>query len=436
MKSSNQRFHAVRTVLAISLAVPVFACAGSRPALPAGDPASHGFSSSALRAIGPHMQAYIDSGKVGGIYTVVARDGKIVHERAVGWADVERRKPLRRNAVFRIFSMTKPVVAVAALKLVDQGKLSLDDPVAKYIPAFANVKVFAGGSAAAPVTVASDSVITVRHLLTHTAGLGYGITRLPADTIFLRASLYNPASTLEQFADSVAKLPLHFTPGTKWRYSSAIDVVGRVIEVASGKTLDRYLDDEIFRPLGMTSTAFRWRDDLRKRATVLYARRPDGSLYVVTGGLTRMYEDTARFLWASGGLLSTPDDFLRFSQMLLNRGELNGVRVLSEQSVRELTRDQLPPHLSPLGPSMLDEGYGFGLAGSVLVDSAESDMPGSPGIYRWSGYVGTYWWIDPRNRMVAMVWTQFNPGATYDLEDEFQRLVYGAMQACADATHC
>ena len=404
------------------------ACAGTRAALPSADPEAHGFSAPGLARITPALQAYVDSGKVGGIYAVIARDGRIVYEETVGWSNVERRKDLKRDAVFRIFSMTKPVVAVGALKLVDQGKISLDDPVAKYIPSFANVKVFAGGTADTPVVRDAETVMTIRHLLTHTSGLGYGLTRTPMDTIFLRAALYNPATTLAQFTDSLARLPLHFTPGARWSYSAGIDVVGRIIEVASGKTLDRFLEDEIFEPLGMQHTSFRWTAPLRRKATVLYARSADGGIREVHDGLTRMYEDTARFLWGSGGLLSTPDDFLRFAQMLLNRGELNGVRVLSDNSITELTRNQLTPELMPQGRSMLDPGYGFGLAGSVLVDAGKSDMPGANGIYRWSGYVGTYFWIDPRNRMVAMVWTQFSPGAAYPLEDEFQRMVYAAMR--------
>jgi CubicO group peptidase (beta-lactamase class C family) len=422
-------FARYRKLAAIAAAMLTLGCAGTRPALPLADPAASGFSPPDLARITPFLQAYVDSGKVGGIYAVIARDGHIVYEETVGWSDVERQKKLKRDAVFRIFSMTKPVVAVGALKLVDQGKISLDDPVAKYIPSFAHVKVFAGGSADAPLVRDADSVMTIRHLLTHTSGLGYGLTRTAVDSIFLRATLYDPATTLAQFTDSLARLPLHFTPGTRWSYSAGIDVVGRVIEVASGKTLDRFLTDEIFAPLGMERTSFRWTPALRRKATALYMRGTNGELSEVTGGLTRMYEDTARFMWGSGGLLSTPDDFLRFAQMLLNGGEFDGVRVLSQNSVTELTRNQLAPELMPQpGRSMLDPGYGFGLAGSVLVDQSKSEMPGATGIYRWSGYVGTYFWIDPHNRMLAMVWTQFSPGSAYRLEDDFQRLVYGALQ--------
>jgi CubicO group peptidase (beta-lactamase class C family) len=405
----------------LSLAM-LHSCASSGRALPTATPAENGFSEAALARIAPALQAYVDSGKLAGVYAVIARNGRISYEHTAGWLDLERRIPMRRDALFRIFSMTKPVVAVAALKLVDQGKLSLDDPVTKYIPAFADLKVYGG----LPV----DAPMTLRHLLTHTAGLGYGLTRAPADSIFLSANLYNPASTLEQFTDSVAKLPLLFSPGTAWSYSSALEVVGRIIEVVSGMPLDRFLTAEIFRPLGMRNTSFRSQRSQTRRTAVLYNRGPNGELRVVTGGLLRMYEPNARFLWASGGLLSTPDDFLRFAQMLLNGGELNGIRVLRRESVAELMRNQLSPELMTQAVNgMLDDGYGFGLAGAVLVDSAASELPDAPGIYRWSGYVGTYFWIDPRNQLVAMVWTQFSPGAVYPLEDEFQRLVYDALIA-------
>ncbi len=405
----------------------VLACAGRRPALPSAAPETLGLSRDGLSRITQAMQSYIDSGKVGGIYAVIVRDGRIGYERTFGWSDIERRKPMRRDAVFRIFSMTKPIVAAGALRLVDQGKLSLDDPVAKYIPSFANVRVFAGGSALAPEVRAPDSAMTIRHLLTHTSGLGYGLTREPADSIFTRAALYQPGATLEQFVDSVAKLPLLFSPGTRWSYSSGLEVVGRVIEVVSGQTLDRFLEDQLFEPLAMTNTSFRYRDDLDRRTTVLYAPGRDGRLHVVTGGLMAMYERNARFLWASGGLLSTPDDFMRFAQMLLNGGEFGGVRVLSAASVAEMTRHQLTPEQTTQAREvMLDDGYGFGLAGSVLLEPT-SPAAGEAGIYRWSGYVGTYFWIDPRNRLLAMVWTQLNPGRAYPLESDFQKLVYDAL---------
>lgn len=419
-------------VRGLAICAPIvlgISCAAARRALPTGAPESIGLSRAGLARIAPVLQSYVDSGKLAGVVAVIARHGRIGYEKAFGFADTERRMAMNRDVVFRIYSMTKPVVAAAALKLVDQGKLALDDPVAKYIPAFASVRVYAGGSADQPLTRAPDSVMTVRHLLTHTSGLPYGLTQLPADTIFRRAGLYNAAHTLELFGDSIARLPLLFSPGSTWSYSSSLEIVGRIIEVVSGQSLDRFLDEQLFQPLGMLETSFRIRPDLANRLATLYARGADGRLEEVRGGLLAMYEPEARFLWASGGLLSTVDDFLRFAQMLLNGGEFNGQRILGRGSVAEMLRDQLPPALTPVsGPPMMDAGYGQGLAGAVLVDSTQATLPGSPGIYRWSGYVGTYFWIDPRHQLIGMVWTQFSPGRAYQLEQEFQRLVYAAVQ--------
>jgi len=428
----------LRSLRALALAAcfgSTAACAGhARPALPTARAEALGLSPTALARIAPALQAFVDSGKVAGIYAVIARHGRIGYERTFGWMDLERHEPMRRDAVFRIYSMTKPVVAVGLLRLVEDGKVALDDPVSKYIPAFRNVKVFAGGSAAAPLLRDPDSPITVRQLLTHTSGLAYGLTAGPVDTIFRGARLYDPSRTLEQFADSLARLPLLFSPGTRWSYGSGIDVAGRVIEVASGQPLDRFLDQQVFRPLGMKNTAFRRRPDMRGRIATLYSRGTDGRLQASRGGgLQAMYEPQARFLWGSGGLLSTPDDYLRFAQMLLNRGSFGGRRILRPETVALMTRNQLPPALTPISGVPIPEmsatlaGYGYGLAVAVLVDSTLATPPGPVGLFRWSGYVGTYFWVDPTNDLVAMVWTQFSPGASYPLEATFQKLVYAAL---------
>lgn len=375
------------------------------------------------------LQQYVDAGRYAGISALVVVRGEVMYEDTFGWMNVERREAMRRDAVFRIYSMTKPVVAAGALRLIEDGRLSLEDPVARYIPAFRDVRVFAGGTTSEPVLAAPDSVMTVRHLLTHTAGLGYGIGDSPLDTLYQRAALFDPMVTLEQFADSVARMPLYFSPGTAFKYSAAIDVLGRVIEVASGQPLDRFMEEQIFRPLGMTHTSFRMRDDFEDRVVSLYAPDADGAVREVDDVLNRMYDRDARFFWGGGGLLSTMDDFLRFARMLLNGGELEGRRILDEASVEMMMRNHLPASLTPLsGPPLMDEGYGYGLAGAVLVDPSRATLPGPAGIYRWSGYVGTYFWIDRRNDLIAMVWTQLTPGRTYPLEQDFQRLVYEALR--------
>lgn len=411
-------------VLVTACALLVSACGTARRTGSAPAQQTTGFG-----AIGPALQSYVDSGRLAGIRAVVMRDGAIVYDDTFGWMDIERREPMRHDAVFRIYSMTKPVVAAGALRLIEEGRLSLEDPVAKYIPAFRDVKVFAGGTAEDPILTALDSAMTVRHLLTHTAGLGYGIGNTPLDSLYQRAALFDPMATLEQFADSVARMPLYFSPGTAFKYGAAIDVLGRVIEVASGQALDWFMYEQIFVPAGMRHTSFRMRDDIADRVATMYAPAPGGGLTEVNDALNRMYDRDARFFWGGGGLLSTMDDYLRFAQMLQNGGELDGRRILSEESVALMMRNHLPAALTPLSsPPMMDEGYGYGLGGAVLVDSSRATLPGAEGIYRWSGYVGTYFWIDPVNDAIGMVWTQLTPGRTYPLEQEFQLLVYDALR--------
>jgi CubicO group peptidase (beta-lactamase class C family) len=419
------------SVTALACAVAAASCAAhTRPALPSSPPVTLGLSAVALDSIAPSLQAFVDSGHVAGIYAVVARHGRIGYERTFGWRDVARGERLRRDAIFRIYSMTKPVVAVAILHLVDQGRVGLDEPVATYIPSFANVRVFAGGSADAPVLAEPTSPITVRQLLNHTSGLAYGLTAGPVDTVFRRAQLYRADRTLEDFADELAGMPLLFHPGTSWSYGSGLDVAGRIIEVASGTTLDRFLDEAIFRPLGMRDTGFRISPRTRHRIATVYVPSPDGMLRPLgEDALMAMFEPDARFLWGSGGLLSTPDDFLRFAQMLLNGGALGDVRILRPATAALMLSNTLPPELTPVPSSVLrDQTYGYGLGLAVRVDTAGATRPGPAGIARWSGYLGTYFWLDPANDLVAMVWTQLSPGSSRPLEATFQRLVYPTLE--------
>jgi CubicO group peptidase (beta-lactamase class C family) len=320
------------------------------------------------------------------------------------------------------------------LRLVEDDKVGLDDPVSKYIPAFANVKVFAGGTADAPVLKDPPSPITVRQLMNHTSGLAYGLTAEPVDTIFTRARMYDARRTLEQFTDSLTRIPLLYSPGTRWSYGSGLDVAGRVIEVASGQTLDRFLEAQIFRPLGMRDTGFRIRPDMRGRLATVYTHAADGSVQPLgQDGLMPMFEPDARFLWGSGGLLSTPDDYLRFTQMLLNGGTLDTTRILRPETVALMTRNSVPAELTPVPSATLsDTTYGFGMALAVKLDTARAARPGPIGIYRWSGYLGTYFWVDPVNDLIAMVWTQLSPGSLYPLEATFQNLVYAALVSRLD----
>lgn len=417
--------------LVAACACTLSACAARPPhALPPAPAAALALSPPALVEIDAALQAFVDSGRVSGIYAVIARRGRTGYERTFGWRDLQTGAPLRRDAVFRIYSMTKPVVAAGVLRLVDQGLVGLDDPVSKYIPAFASVKVFTGGSADAPLLAEPASPVTVRQLLNHTSGIAYGLTTGPVDTIYTRAALYDAQRTLEEFTDELARIPLMFHPGTAWGYSAGLDVAGRVIEVASGMTLDRFLDRELFQPLGMHDTGFRIRPDMHGRLATVYVRGDDGALRPIgEDRLMAMFEPDARFLWGSGGLLSTPDDFLRFAHMLLNAGALGETRILRPETVSQMLHNTLPPELLPVPFRGLgDATYGYGLGVAVRVDTAGAARPGPVGIARWSGYLGTYFWIDPVNELIAMVWTQLAPGSSVPLEATFQRLVYPAVQ--------
>jgi len=388
-----------------------------------------GLSPAALDRLTRALDSFVDSGKVSGLHAVVVRHGRIAYERTSGWSDLAGRRRLRRDAIYRIYSMTKPVVAAGLLRLIEDGRVGLDDPVSKYIPAFANVAVFAGGTADAPMLDPAATPVTVRQLMNHTSGLAYGLTASPVDTIFTRARLYDASRTLEAFADQLARIPLLFPPGTGWSYSSGLDVAGRVIEVASGMSLDRFLEEQIFRPLGMPDTGFRIRPDMRSRLATVYTPGADGSLEAVENdALFPMFEPEARFLWGSGGLLSTPDDYLRFTQMLLNDGALGDTRILRPETVALMTQNSVPLELTPVPSATLaDPTYGFGMGVAVKLDTAGATRPGPIGVYRWSGFLGTYFWVDPRNDLIAMVWTQLSPGNRDSLETLFQALVYAAI---------
>lgn len=397
--------------------------------LPSGRPSDVGLSASALERIAPALQSYVDSGKLPGLLAVVARHGKVVYVATVGSPAAGMPAP-QADAVFRIFSMTKPITSVAAMQLIERGRLRLDDPVSKYIPAFANVKVYAGGAAAQPQTRAPDRAITVADLLTHMSGLTYGLFgNSPVDSIYLRAGLFGPGWTTTRLADSLARLPLMFSPGTQWNYSFATDVLGRVIEVVSGTTLDRYLDSALFQPLGMKMTGFRATPAMLSHVTPVYARGPDGKLHAVSPALTPNYTTEGELLSGGGGLLSTPGDYLRFAQMLLNRGQLEGRRVLKPETVDLMLQNHVAASLLPLtiDPNWPPGRSGFGYGGAVRLDG-DTSVAGSPGMFRWAGYATTFFWIDPKADLIAMVWTQYMPVTEYwTLDSEFQRLVYAAV---------
>ena len=393
--------------------------------LPAAVPESAGMSSEGLARIGPAMHAYVDDGRLAGVMTMVARHGQVVHWETAGMRDIAADDPLEPDDIFRIYSMTKPLTSVAVMILVEEGAVALDDPVSKFIPAFAGVTVLND----AGERVAPARPMTVEHLLTHTSGLTYGFFGdSPVDRIYGQSGFFTQAEGLDDFARRVADLPLLASPGDRWNYSVSTDIVGRVVEVASGQPFDVFLQARIFDPLDMSDTAFVVPADKRDRFTAHYAR-PDGTLQVIDSPVDGQYTQRPRWLSGGGGLASTASDYIRFAQMLLQDGELGGVRILESETVQAMRSNRLPDALVPIQlGTFLSPGYGFGLGFAVVVDADASPEPDNDGVFRWAGAANTYFWIDPAAELIGMVWTQLNPFAAYDLEREFQTLVYEALE--------
>ncbi len=393
--------------------------------LPLASPDSVGMSADRLARIRPAMQAYVDDRRVAGVMTLAARHGQVVHWDAVGLRDLAAGDPLEPDDIFRIYSMTKPITSVATMMLVEEGKASLDTPVATFIPEFADVEVLA----AAGERVAPDRPLTIAHLLTHTSGLTYGFFGDdPVDRLYSESGFFTRAEGLDEFARLAAELPLLASPGDRWNYSISTDILGRVIEVASGQSLDAFLRERIFEPLEMGDTGFVVPADQRDRFTGHYAVQ-DGALALVDSPVEGEYTQPPPWLSGGGGLTSTASDYIRFAQMLLQDGQLGETRLLAPETVQMMRANRLPEALVPIElGTYLSPGYGFGLGFAVVVDAAASPEPDNEGVFRWAGAANTFFWIDPQAELIGMVWTQINPFAAYDLEREFQTLVYEALE--------
>ena len=422
-------FRSVRIVAALAAAlVSAVAALAQAPApdagLPVASPGEVGMSAAGLARIGPAMQAYVDDGRLAAVMTMVARRGRVVHWEAAGERDLASADPLDRDDIFRIFSMTKPVTSVAVMILVEEGKVALDDPLSKFVPEFAGVQVLTD----AGDRVAADGPVTVEHLLTHTSGLTYGFFGDSAvDRLYNQAHPLASADDLEDFARRVAELPLLANPGTRWNYSVSTDVLGRVVEVASGQAFDAFVSARILDPLGMDDTSFWPPAEKRGRFVASYAK-VDGRLVATESPVDGDYTPPP-FPSGGGGLTSTASDYIRFAQMLLEGGSLDGVRILAPETVARMSANRLPDALVPIElGAFLSPGYGFGLGFAVMVDADASPEPDHDGVFRWAGAANTFFWIDPEAELVGMVWTQFMPFAAYDLEREFQTLVYEALE--------
>jgi CubicO group peptidase (beta-lactamase class C family) len=418
------------------IAAFLFSCISLLPALvladplPSAAPQQVGLDPAVLSEIDARMQTYVADGKLPGIVLLVARNGKLAHAGVYGKMDIAADKPMRRDAIFRIYSMTKPITGVALMTLYEQGRFQLDDPVSKYLPGFEHLKVFAGNEGGEVKSVALKRPITIRDLMCHTAGLSYGFSLSPVDELYKQAELLDTKRNLESMVERLVKLPLAAQPGEKWIYSVSVDVQGRLIEVLSGQSLDAFFAEKIFKPLAMHDTAFYVPADKLDRMTVNYGLK-DGKLSPIDGSTDSKFATKPALLSGGGGLVSTADDYLRFAQMVLNRGELDGVRILKPETVELMTRNQLPDELVPigLGPVTM-ANTGFGLDFSVRVKAGPDDPAGSVGEYGWGGAASTLFFVSPRENMTCVGMTQFMP-ATPTFAQDARAKLYTAVREAA-----
>ena len=397
--------------------VPAFTDSGIY-GLPTAKPEEIGLSAEKLGAIKTQLNAFVEKKQLPGFVIAVARNGKVGYFEAWGMRDVERSKPMTADTIFRMYSMTKPITGTAVMTLVDAGKISLDDPVSKFIPEFKDMKVLIENSDGKTMLIPAERPITLKHLMTHTSGLVYGIfDRGKLGELYRAKDVNSDGSagiSLEEFAKRVALMPLKCQPGTQWNYGVNMDVLGRVVEVVSGKRYGDYLQEKVFGPLGMKDAGFSVPAAKADRLASNYGPK-NGGMSLLEDAATSPYLKVPSQDSGGGGSVMTAGDYLRFAQMLLNGGELDGVRVLSKKAVDEMTSNQLPAELgdAPLNlfPGIKFTGIGFGYCGAT--PQKDGTVFGDGGEYTWGGYASTDFWIDKKNNMVGIVLTQLIPTNTY-----------------------
>jgi CubicO group peptidase (beta-lactamase class C family) len=398
-------------------------------------PEAAGFSPERLQRLHQLLQKKTDDRELAGIVTVLARHGKIVDFQIFGKKDLATGAPVDKDTIFRIYSMTKPVTGVAMMILYEQGKWSPSDPVAKYIPEFARLKVFKGVSATGePILEDPQHAPTMAELMSHTAGFTYGIFgATPVDKMYLEARVLNSAN-LRQMIEKLARLPLLYQPGTKWVYSVAVDIQGYIVEKISGKPLGDFMRENIFQPLGMKDTGFHIAVEKIRRVATLYRANPDGELVPSGGGVLAMdYSKEPSMPSGGGGLLSTGLDYLRFAQMLLNGGELNGVRILAPSSVDLMRTNRLPPSITNSGEYgiaffHISPGFGFGYDFGIYTAPGLIGHTVGQGTYTWGGAAGTWFWIDPANDLAFVGMThRILAAGSPDMDTLTHQAVYQAL---------
>lgn len=412
-----------RIAFTFILAVVATARAAEWP-MPATTPAAAGFSAERLDGLHQKLRGAVDQGKYSGYIVLLARDGRIVDWRAHGWQDIAAKTPLQKDSILRIYSMSKIITSAAILMLLEDGRLLLSDPIDKYLPALKDRKVFVGGTADAPQLADAKRAITIRDLLTHTAGYYYDEAWCAEPgpmTLMHRAKLWE-ATSLDDFVTRLAPVPLHDQPGTRYRYGVSTDLLGAIVEKASGQKLDAFLADRIFRPLDMRDTGFVVPPEKRARLALVHGTE-NGPLAIVP----RMNEQLGEqgLMSGGGGLFSTAADYARFAQMLLNGGQLGGVRLVSRKTVELMTQDHLVGLADPHPNGIPAHGFGFGVR--VVTHLGASTTIGSAGTFGWDGAASTTVQIDPKERTVAMLLLQHVPFNEGDIFATFTNGYYAAL---------
>lgn len=397
-------------------------------------PEDVGLSAVRLARIGAWAQRQVEEGRLPGVITLIARRDQVAHLHVCGQADIGRGVALAADTIFRIYSMTKPLTSVAAMMLYEEGRFQLDDPIARFLPCFADMRVCTGGSCGKFDSVPAERPITFRDLMTHTAGLTYGFMQThPVDAAY-RANgvdFQTSEASLGEVVERLAALPLVAQPGRAWNYSVATDVLGHLVAVISGQSFERFLQERLLDPLGMIDTGFFVPGEKIARFAANYAPGADGRLSLIDDPPSSIFRTPRQIASGGGGLCSTVSDYLRFCRLMLNKGELDGRRLLGRKTVELMTSNHLGGDMAELGTPRFSEstyvGIGFGLGFSVMLDPAKAQIVGTPGEYAWGGAASTSFWVDPAEHMIVIMLTQLTPSSTYPIRRELRVLSYAAV---------
>lgn len=424
-------------IVSISVALVMTACsAGDTDKTPeVTGPEAVGMSSERLTALDGYMQRYVDDELLAGLQLLVSRRGETVYFNTVGMAEIDSNTPMADDFIFRIYSMTKPITSVAVMMMYEEGKFLLTDPVSKYLPEMAKLRVYESGEGDDMETAPASREMTVQDLLRHTSGLTYGFMGHPVVSQYYRDNeihrrakgpdgVISGANSLYEFITSLSKAPLEVDPGSAWVYSVATDVLGALVEVWSGQSYDVFLQERIFGPLGMVDTGFVVPAEKLDRFTANYASGEEGGLIEADDRIDTAYASDPGMYSGGGGLASTTADYLRFCQMLLNGGELDGVRLLGPRTVSLMTQDHLPPGIDM---TMLGLGRGFGLGFDVVTDREQSGSIASNGTYSWGGAASTIFFIDPEEEIIMIMMAQYMPARIIPMRPELEALIYQAI---------